>query len=59
MAPVDVLLEDFRDATLRDLCRRVDEMSDEDRSLAKRYLFRLVENRDAREELEREANGRE
>lgn len=46
---------EFRDATLRDLCRRVDEMSDDDRALAKRYLSRLVKNRDERGELEREA----
>lgn len=53
------ITSDFRDATLRDLCRRVDDMSDEDRSLAKGYLSRLVSNRDEREGLEREANGRD
>ena len=49
------VISDFRDGTLRDLCRRVDEMSDEDRALAKNYLSRLVKNRDERVELEREA----
>jgi transcriptional regulator with XRE-family HTH domain len=49
------VISEFRDATLRDLCRRVDEMSDDDRALAKRYLSRLVKNRDERVELEREA----
>ena len=53
------VISDFRDATLRDLCRRVDGMSDEDRALAKRYLSRLVGNRDERDTLEREAGGRE
>ena len=51
----ETVISDFRDATLRDLCRRVDEMSDEDRVLAKNYLSRLVDNRDERVELEREA----
>ena len=49
------VISDFRDATLRDLCRRVDDMSDKDRTLAKKYLSRLVENRVERNELEREA----
>ena len=53
------VVSDFRDSTLRDLCRRVDEMSDEDRKLAKSYLSRLVDNRDERKTLEREANGRD
>ena len=53
------VISDFRDATLRDLCRRVDQMSDEDRTLAKNYLSRLVNNRDERRALEREANGRD
>ena len=50
------VVTEFRDATLRDLCGRVDDMSDEDRALAKGYLSRLVNNRDEREKLEREAN---
>ena len=49
------VISDFRDATLRELFRRIDEMSDEDRELAKRYLSRLVGNRDERDQLEREA----
>ena len=49
------VISEFRDATLRDLCRRVDDMSDEDRALAKSYLSRLVRNRHERGELEREA----
>ena len=49
------VISDFRDATLRDLCRRIDDMSDEDRALAKNYLSRLVKNRDDRVRLEREA----
>ena len=49
------VISDFRDGTLRDLCRRVDDMSDQDRTLAKKYLSRLVENRVERDELEREA----
>ena len=53
------VISDFRDATLRDLCRRVDGMSDGDRALAKRYLSRLVGNRDERDTLEREAGARE
>ena len=53
------VISDFRDATLRELCRRVDGMSDEDRDLAKRYLSRLVGNREERDTLEREAGGRE
>ena len=50
------VVSDFRDATLRDLCRRVDEMGDEDRELAKKYLSRLVDNRDERERLRNDAN---
>ena len=46
------IISEFRDATLRDLFRRVDEMSDQDRALAKGYLSRLVKNRDERGELE-------
>lgn len=53
------VISDFRDATLRDLCWRVDEMSDADRAVAKNYLTRLVDNRDERKALEREANGRD
>ena len=53
------VISDFRDATLRDLCRRVDDMADEDRALAKSYLSRLVGNRDEREVLESQANGRD
>jgi len=51
----ETVISDFSDATLRDLCRRVDAMSDEDRTLAKDYLSRLVNNRDERDELKREA----
>jgi transcriptional regulator with XRE-family HTH domain len=51
----ETVISDFSDATLRDLCWRVDAMSDEDRTLAKDYLSRLVNNRDERDELEREA----
>lgn len=49
------VISDFRDGTLRDLCRRVDEMADNDRTLAKKYLSRIVENRVERDDLEREA----
>ena len=52
----ETVISDFRDATLRDLCRRVDNMSDQDRALAKEYLSRLVKNREEREELKKEAN---
>ena len=52
----EAVISDFRDATLRELCRRVDDMSDGDRELAKRYLSRLVGNRDERDKLEREAS---
>ena len=51
----EAVISDFRDATLRELCRRVDDMADEERELAKRYLSRLVRNRDERNELIREA----
>ena len=55
----EAVISDFRDATLRELCRRVDDMADEDRELAKRYLSKLVNNRGERNELIREANGDE
>ena len=55
----EAVISDFRDATLRELCRHVDEMNDEDRELAKRYLSRLVQNRSERENLHREAFGHE
>ena len=51
----EAVISDFRDATLRELCRHVDEMNDEDRELAKRYLSRLVQNRSEREILHRES----
>lgn len=51
----DAITSDFRDATLRELCRDVDEMDDEDRDLAKRYLSRLVQNRSERNSLIRES----
>lgn len=38
---------DFRDGTHRELCRRMDEMREKDRELAKSYLSRLVQNRTA------------
>jgi transcriptional regulator with XRE-family HTH domain len=50
---------EFRDGTLRDLFGRLDQMSDEDRKLAKAYLGRLVSNRDERDALEREAHDTE
>ena len=49
------ITSEFRDAALRDLFGRLDNMSDEDRRLAKSYLSRLVGNRDEREALERES----
>ena len=55
----EAVISDFRDATLRELCRHVDEMNDEDREMAKRYLSRLVTNRSERETLRREAFGDE
>ena len=55
----EAVISDFRDATLRELCRRVDEMSDADRELAKDYLTRLVRNRDERNGLTREASSDE
>ncbi len=55
----EALISDFRDATLRELCRRVDGMSEKDRKLARRYLSKLVRNRDERDELIREACGDE
>ena len=55
----EAVISDFRDATLRELCRHVDAMNDEDRELAKRYLSRLVQNRSERENLHREAFGDE
>ena len=51
----ETIISEFRDATLRDLCRRVDDMASDDRALAKSYLSRLVKNRDERGDLEREA----
>lgn len=49
------VISEFRDATLRELCRHVDEMNDEDRALAKGYLSRLVQNRSERNTLIQES----
>jgi len=53
----EAVISDFRDATLRELCRRVDQMGDEDRSLAKAYLSRLIQNRSDRDALIQDAEG--
>ena len=50
------VVSDFRDATLRELCYRVDQMSDEDREIAKSFLRRIVEHREEARRLRREAS---
>ena len=49
------VISDFRDATLRELCHEVDQLSDGDREIAKHYLGRLLQNRAERETLQQEA----
>ena len=46
---------DFNDATLLELFREVDEMNTEYRSMAKRYLRKLVKNCQEKGELEKDA----
>lgn len=53
----DAVTSDFRDATLRELCRHVDDLGDKDRELAKSYLSRLVANRLERKRLIEESEG--
>ena len=53
----EAVISDFRDATLRELCRQVDRMSDGAPETAKHYLARLLQNRSERDSLQREASG--
>ena len=46
---------DFNDSTLLELFRDVDEMNTEYRTLAKRFLEKLVKNHREKRELERDA----
>lgn len=53
----EAVTSDFRDATLRELCKHVDALDDADRSLAKNYLTRLVKYRSERNRLIEESEG--
>ena len=47
---------DFNDAKLLELFREIDEMNTEHRSMAKRYMEKLIKNYREKRELEADAN---
>jgi len=55
----EAVISEFRDATLRELCHKVDAMNDQDRRIARDFLSRLVRNRAERNSLQKEASSDE